>query len=88
MGVDARIGLAPQWHVDLRGGYLRGHLEANAPRILIEERDPHGWTAGVGVGYDLSEHWTIDVGYDEYRLNVPYGHFNIGMADVGMEYRF
>lgn len=88
VGADARFALAPQWHVDVRGGYLRGHLHANVPRVLIGGDDPNGWTAGVGVGYDINDHWTADLGYDQYRLNVSDNHFDVGVAGAGLEYRF
>jgi OOP family OmpA-OmpF porin len=90
LGANARFDVAQNWHVDAQAGWMHadytGHVDfSNVP--------PGGgtlgvWYAGVGLGYDVTNHFSIGAAYDYYRAKEYGVSRSPDLISVGGEYRF
>lgn len=102
-GVKVKYGFARGWYVAGRGGLYQGKAEANSVSIYDDgithaedtfssDETKTGWYAGVGIGYDLSRHFSLSVNYDYFHSEFADLDNNvdtdIGTVTVGVEYRF
>lgn len=109
VGVNGRINLSPQWYLSARGGYFHANDYDHSYAYGAAEdfgsftttRPGHdSWYAGVGTGWDISEHWGIGVSYDYYHasagkiINTVTGEQTAdlkrttGIVSITGEYRF
>lgn len=78
VGVNGRINLTPQWYLSAHGGYFRANDNSNRYYNTVSQQlgftsgrrgDRGSWYAGIGTGWDVSEHFGIGVSYDYFHAN-------------------
>lgn len=104
LGVNAKWMIARRWSIGLRTGLL--HVWTRT-RISYEIQDVDygsygdrykqtsndtGYYGALNVGYDISRHFGVNVGYQHYHSTTQYGNSHasqrIGVWAAGAEYRF
>lgn len=109
VGVNGRINLAPQWYLSAHGGYFRANDDHGRYYNSLGQQlgfdsgrrpDRGSWYAGVGTGWDVSEHFGVGVQYDYFHANAgritdPVSGTRMaglkrstGMVSISGEYRF
>ncbi len=88
IGADARFNIAPDWHFDARTGYMRADFNAHANFGLSQKETLDAWYAGLGFGYDFSNHLSVNIAYDYYRASEHGFSRSPSLFSVGAEYRF
>ena len=92
LGINLKYKFANQWFLLGRLGYLHTTLKESASGIGSETDHGGGGYGGVGVGYDLTKHFSIGAGYDNYRIKVRIDGVNasgnVGTFTGFAEYRF
>lgn len=109
VGVNGRINLAPQWYLSAHGGYFRANDDNGRYYNSVGQQlgfdngrrpDRGSWYAGIGTGWDVSEHFGVGVQYDYFHANAgkltdPVSGTQVvgvkrstGMISVTGEYRF
>jgi outer membrane immunogenic protein len=103
-GVNGRINLLPQWYISAHGGYFHANNDGGAyndtvSQDLFHGGDRGGYYAGLGTGWDISQHFGVGVKYDYYHVSAgnvydtpTNSNFNVrrstGIVSVDAEYRF
>jgi outer membrane immunogenic protein len=109
VGVNGRINLAPQWYLSAHGGFFRANDDNGRYYNSVGQQlgfdngrrpDRGSWYAGLGTGWDVSEHFGVGVQYDYFHANAgkladPVSGTQVagvkrstGMVSVSAEYRF
>jgi OOP family OmpA-OmpF porin/outer membrane immunogenic protein len=109
VGVNGRINLAPQWYLSAHGGYFRANDDNGRYYNSLGQQlgfdngrrpDRGSWYAGIGTGWDVSEHFGVGVQYDYFHANAgqitdPVSGTRMnglkrstGMVSISGEYRF
>lgn len=98
-GINGHFNLTPQWFISARGGFFLWKLHASetdfGPGYSETYKDStqsiDGY-AGVGTGWDIDRHWSINANFDYYRISKrsDLGKLDIGnrVFTAGAEYRF
>jgi len=93
LGINGHFNFTPEWYVSARGGYFRGNLKggfldsAGNP-VNVSTSNSNKFYAGVGLGYDFSNNFSIGVAYDYYRANTQGLSLEPDLFSVSAEYRF
>lgn len=92
-GLDLRYNFTPSWYGELRGGlfYAQGEGITNGPNPEFRQFDRTKYYAGAGVGYNLSQNWSMGVNYN-YYAGSSNGEQRVQLATnvytLNAEYRF
>lgn len=98
IGINAKYDFYGPWFVTGHGGYLRSRTNYNVTYGDFSYNDKawnNGWYAGVGVGYNVTDHVALSINYDNYKVNyqrgdapIPRLKANVAAYSAGIEYRF
>ncbi|OOG59895.1 outer membrane beta-barrel protein [Rhodanobacter sp. C03] len=92
LGINLKYKFVNKWFVSGRLGYFRSTLVENISGFGSQSYSGNGGYAGVGVGYDITPHFSLGASYDNYRGRVKYAGSsyadNIGVVSGFAEYRF
>lgn len=88
LGLDARFDIAPTWFVDARVGAQRANYSMRPTPPMMPVGDETGWYAGVGVGHDFGQAWSVGLGYDRVHVDFGYGDVDADQLGLQAEYRF
>ena len=93
------LALAVLWEVSARAGWIRAHnnvkVSYDTPVVdgaVSRSTTRTGEYFGAGVGYNINEHVSVGLAYDNYH--VRFGdkgrgdNWNVGMYSLTGEYRF
>lgn len=101
LGVNAHANLTENWYVAARTGWFRADMQGS--RIVAQDTTFGGasvlvtnsasgtsnqWYAGVGFGYDFSNHVSVGLNYDHYRSDRMRVSIDPSLVSVSAEYRF
>lgn len=100
-GVKVKYRFAQNWYVNGRGGIAQAKIkdrqidtyqeygdQSPSPHYFNYDKNKTSWYAGVGIGYDFSRHFGLELAYDYYRNKMDDWDAPIGTVTVGAEYRF
>lgn len=96
-GGKLHYDITPRWYASARAGWIRAHTKfkttATGSGVSMSRTLPRtGEYFGAGVGYNIDEHISVGLGYDNYH--VRFGargrgdDWNVGMYSLTGEYRF
>jgi len=91
-GVNGHFNMTPQWYLSGRAGFFAadlkgGYLDATAIPIYVDDSSSK-YYAGVGVGYDFSNNFSVGVNYDYYKADTAGLKLDPSMFSVSAELRF
>ncbi|HEX8779082.1 MAG TPA: porin family protein [Rhodanobacter sp.] len=92
-GVDLRYSFNPNWYGELRGGlfYAQGEGITSGANPEFRQYNRTKYYAGAGVGYNLSQNWSLGANYD-YYAGSDNGEQRVQLAtskySLSAEYRF
>ncbi|RDS82880.1 porin family protein [Dyella monticola] len=68
LGANLRYNFTPNWYGEVRGGafYAQGQGLTDRYNATYERFDRTRYYAGVGVGYNLTQNWSVGVNYNYY----------------------
>ncbi|MCD7097816.1 porin family protein [Stenotrophomonas sp. MMGLT7] len=89
-GVNQRFDFGPKWYASVRGGVYgwKGRGLSNDEVSRRQDLDKLSWYAGVGAGYDFTDHLSAGVNYDYYAAKKFDVDLSTDMASLSVEYRF
>lgn len=92
-GLDLRYSFAPNWYGELRGGlfYAQGEGITNGANPEFRQYGRTNYYAGAGVGYNLSQNWSVGLNYDYYDGSdngVQRVQLDTSKYSLSAEYRF
>jgi outer membrane autotransporter protein len=67
LGVNYKYTLNNKIYFEGRGGWFRSKFDANAPAFGSKSFSGNGTYVGLGVGYDITPHFSLGVNFDEYH---------------------
>jgi outer membrane immunogenic protein len=83
--ITPRLGVViDRWLIFAKGGVAAGRVQSKlsngsdaGPPLIFQEQSWHiGWTAGAGVEFALSPHWSVGIEYDYFDLGSErYGNY-------------
>lgn len=99
LGGKLNYDITPHWYVSARAGWIRAH---NNLKLSVETATQKaaasastsrtGEYFGAGVGYNINEHVSLGLAYDNYHVrfgdNGRGDNWNVGMYSLSGEYRF
>lgn len=92
LGVNLRYNFTPAWYGELRTGafYAQGQGLTDSAIPVYQRFDRTRYYAGVGVGYNISQNWSVGVNYNYYDgSNRNHGvQLQTNAYTVSAEYRF
>ena len=102
VGVNAKYNFYQAWFVTAHAGYMRSQTKFDAIDAFGGDRYKtwnNGLYAGVGVGYDVTNNFSVGLNYDNYRLQagnstsldnigVSHSRANVAAYSASVEYRF
>ncbi|GGA27271.1 outer membrane protein [Dyella nitratireducens] len=102
IGVNGKYNVYENWFVTAHAGYLRSQTKfdlASGGFGTNYTTYNNGLYAGLGVGYDLTRHFSVGLNYDNYRINtgnstsenyvgVGRNRTNVAAYSASVEYRF
>lgn len=92
-GLNLRYNLSPSWYGEVRGGAFF----AKGSGLTNDKIDPQPvsfnstrYYAGVGVGYNIAQNWSVGLNYDYYDGSQSSKNIDLptSMYTVSAEYRF
>jgi opacity protein-like surface antigen len=99
LGGKLNYDITPNWYVSARAGWIRAHnnvkVSYDTPVVdgaVSRSTTRTGEYFGAGVGYNINEHVSVGLAYDNYH--VRFGdkgrgdNWNVGMYSLTGEYRF
>lgn len=91
-GINLKYKFGNQWFVAGRLGYFRSTLVENVSGYGSQSFSGNGGYIGASVGYDITAHFSLGAGYDNYRGRVKFSgnsySDNIRVISGFAEYRF
>lgn len=92
LGVNGRYKFRNKMYISGRAGWFHTRMEMDAGGFGSGSYNGDGTYAGVGVGYDVTQHFSLGVGFDNYHGRIKfngrkYGE-SIGVFSGFAEYRF
>ncbi|MGC1547426.1 MAG: outer membrane beta-barrel protein [Rhodanobacter sp.] len=100
LGMNLKYKFGNNWFISGRAGYFRSQMrfKANlnipyyADQSFSQKYSGDGGYAGVGVGYDITPHFSIGASYDNYyarvKVNGSGENTTVGVFSGFAEYRF
>lgn len=102
LGVNGKYNFYGNWFVTGRVGYMHSRTKIDISYIdlyggresLRYSSNDDSWYAGLGVGYNLTDNFSLGAHYDNYRLKFgdPSDNgqttTNVGTFSLSVEYRF
>ncbi|HEX7816503.1 outer membrane protein [Dyella sp.] len=98
LGVNARWDFTPSWFVTGHSGYARTRTTTQFNDVPSRSQSlrstNNGWYAGVGVGYNMTQHVSLGLNYDNYGVSMgrrsqgSATNTNIAAYSASLEYRF
>jgi outer membrane autotransporter protein len=92
LGANLRYNFTPNWYGEVRGGafYAQGQGLTDGANPNYQRFDRTRYYAGVGVGYNVTQNWSVGVNYDYYDgSNRNHGvQLQTNAYTVSAEYRF
>ena len=102
IGLNAKYNFYQSWFVTAHAGYMRSQTKFDAIDAFGSDRYKtwnNGLYAGLGVGYDVTNSFSVGLNYDNYRLQagnntsfdnigVPHQRANVAAYSASVEYRF
>jgi hypothetical protein len=92
VGLNLKYKFENKWYVSGRGGYIHSTLKAGASGFGSQSYSGNGGYAGLGVGYDITPHFSLGAGYDLYRVRARGDGLlfrgYVGVTSAFAEYRF
>lgn len=99
LGVNGRFNFAEQWYLAGRVGAFFWDADANAAvcvvagtnqvcNLIDADTDGTDFYAGVGLGYDFNEMWSMGVAYDYFGASNDDLDLNNNVFSVTAEVRF
>ncbi|MFT4247236.1 MAG: porin family protein [Pseudomonas sp.] len=91
VGINQRFNFSPRWYASLHGGLYgwKGHGLSNDD--VFESRsdlDRVSWYAGAGVGYNVTDRFSIGANYDHFDAKKFDVDLSTNLASISAEYRF
>jgi OOP family OmpA-OmpF porin/outer membrane immunogenic protein len=92
LGVNGHFNIAPEWYLSGRTGWFRadtkgGYLDAAGDPVNVDGTS-NKFYAGVGLGYDFSNNFSVGLNYDYYRANTQGLKTDPDLFSVSAEVRF
>jgi OmpA-OmpF porin, OOP family len=92
LGANLRYNFTPKWYGEVRGGafYAQGQGLTDTANPSYQRFDRTRYYAGVGVGYNLTQNWSLGVNYNYYDgSNRNHGaQLQTNAVTASVEYRF
>jgi OmpA-OmpF porin, OOP family len=92
LGANLRYNFTPKWYGEVRGGafFAEGQGLTNSPNPSYQRFDRTRYYAGVGVGYNITQKWSVGVNYNYYDgSNRNHGaQLDTNAVTVAAEFRF
>ncbi|HUA81687.1 MAG TPA: outer membrane beta-barrel protein [Dyella sp.] len=102
LGVNAKYNFYQNWFVTAHAGYMRSQTKFDEVSGDLGARYKtwnNGLHAGLGVGYDLTNNFSVGLNYDNYRVqsgnststeyvDAGHGRANVAAYSASVEYRF
>ncbi|GLQ90588.1 outer membrane protein [Dyella flagellata] len=68
LGANLRYNFTPDWYGEVRAGafYAQGQGLTDSVNSSYQRFDRTRYYAGVGVGYNISQNWSVGVNYNYY----------------------
>ncbi|HUA81609.1 MAG TPA: porin family protein [Dyella sp.] len=92
LGANLRYNFTPNWYGEVRGGafYAQGQGLTDSVDSNYRRFDRTRYYAGVGVGYNLTQNWSVGVNYNYYDgSNRNHGvQLDTNAVTASVEYRF
>lgn len=94
LGANLRYNFTPNWYGEVRGGafYAQGQGLTNGADPSYQRFDRTRYYAGVGVGYNITQNWSVGVNYNYYDGTSRGGNHGVQLqtnaVTVAGEYRF
>ncbi|MDE2308808.1 MAG: porin family protein [Xanthomonadaceae bacterium] len=67
LGANYRYTFSNKIYVSARAGWFRSKFDANIAGIGSQSFSGNGAYSGLGVGYDITPHFSLGVNFDEYH---------------------
>jgi hypothetical protein len=91
-GLNLKYKFENKWYISGRAGYLHSTLKASVSGYGSQSISGNGGYAGLGVGYDITPHFSLGLDYDLYRARARGDGLQfrgyIGVTSAFAEYRF
>ena len=92
LGANLRYNFTPKWYGEVRAGafYAQGQGLTDSYNSSYQRFDRTRYYAGVGVGYNLTQNWSVGVNYNYYDgSNRNHGvQLQTNAYTASVEYRF
>jgi len=92
LGGNGKYRFANHMFVSARLGWFHSTFDASVPGAGSQSFSGNGGYAGVGVGYDFNQHFSLGAGYDTYHGRATVfgtkSKESIGVYSAFAEYRF
>jgi OmpA-OmpF porin, OOP family len=94
LGANLRYNFTPNWYGEVRGGafYAQGQGLTDSANPSYQRFDRTRYYAGVGVGYNITQNWSVGVNYNYYDGTSKGGNHGVQLqtnaVTVAAEYRF
>lgn len=94
LGANLRYNFTPNWYGEVRGGafYAQGQGLTDNVNASYQRFDRTRYYAGVGVGYNLTQNWSVGVNYNYYDGTSKGGNRGVQLQTnaytASVEYRF
>jgi len=92
VGINLKYKFANQWYLSARVGYLHTSVDTRVAGFGSYDFHGGGGYGGAGVGYDFTNHFSVGLAYDNYRIKYRVLDLNfsgnVGHSSIFAEYRF
>jgi outer membrane autotransporter protein len=92
LGANLRYNFTPNWYGEVRAGafYAQGQGLTDSANPTYQRFDRTRYYAGVGVGYNINQNWSVGVNYNYYDgSNRDHGvQLQTNAYTASVEYRF
>jgi len=92
LGANLKYKFENKWFISGRAGYLYSTIKASVSGLGSQSISGNGGYAGLGVGYDITPHFSLGLDYDLYRARAKADGLQfrgyVGVTSAFAEYRF